>query len=82
MKKRTGLFSDGGVILGTSYISKKHRNPVSKIINTNGNLNFTKGRKYDTDMDRLSRRSVQNELSSNQINLDKELEKSRKELKI
>lgn len=47
--------------------------PVSKVIDTNTNSNFIKGRKYDTDIDRLSRRSVQNELSTEQRKLSKEL---------
>lgn len=51
----------------------------SNILDTNSTPGFRKGRKYDTDMDRLSRSSVQNEMSTNQLN--KELENARKELK-
>lgn len=50
-----------------------------KILETNGSSDFIRGRKYDTDMDRLSRRSVQNEINSvNQLN--KEMRKASKEL--
>jgi hypothetical protein len=52
----------------------------SKIIDTGGGMDgFKRNRKYDTDFDRLSRHTVQNELSSNQLN--SELNKARKELR-
>lgn len=51
----------------------------SKILDTGGGVEgFKRKRKYDTDMDRLSRSRVQNEMSSNQLN--EELNKASKEL--
>lgn len=63
-----------------AYSIKKFSPPKSKILDTAGNSNFTKGRKYDTDMDRLSRRSFQNELSTSSNQLNKEMQKANKEL--
>lgn len=64
------------------YSIKSFKAPKSKVLDTGGNDAFMKGRKYDTDMDRLSRRSVQNELSSNGADdLNKEMNKAQKELR-
>lgn len=64
------------------YSVRKLDVPKSKILNTGGNSGFTKGRKYDTDMDRLSRRSFQNELSSASNQLNEEMQKANKELRM
>lgn len=56
----------------------------TKILNTNNPaLGFTKGRKYDTDLDRLGRMdTAQRELSKvGDLNLGKEMRKLRGELK-
>lgn len=80
--KRQGLFSDGlnkRKGLGLSKFNKGK----NKILDTSGGLsNFNRSRKYDTDMDRLSRRSFQNELSSSNVNITKEINKGMKELRL
>ena len=56
----------------------------TKILNTNNPaLGFTKGRKYDTDLERLGRMdTAQRELSKvGDLNLGKEMRKLRGELK-
>ena len=50
----------------------------TKILNTNA-PGFIKGRKYDTDMDRLGRSSTQRELQRTG-NLNEEIRKMNKEL--
>lgn len=52
------------------------------VLNTNGETGFIKGRKYDTDLNRLSKStsSLSKELSKNQ--LSSELDKMKKELKM
>lgn len=55
----------------------------TKILNTNNPmLGFTRGRKYDTDMDRLGRMNTsQRELSKlRDLNMNKELKNLKKEL--
>lgn len=49
-----------------------------KILNTNMGLGFQRGRKYDTDLDRLGRmKTAQSELrKTGELNLQKELKKS------
>lgn len=64
------------------YSVKKFAPPKSKILDTGSDSSFIKGRKYDTDMDRLSRRSVQNELSTASNQLNKEMQKANKELNV
>lgn len=58
-----------------------HENPVSKILDTNGSIDFIKGRKYDTDMDRLMRKDVQNEMQKGTNQLNKEMRKEMREYK-
>ena len=44
---------------------------ATKILNTNSGLGFIKGRKYDTDLDRLGRNSTQRELhQTNQLHTE------------
>ncbi len=60
---------------------------ATKVLNTNSSTGFVKGRKYDTDLDRLGRSSTQRELHKEvgNLNFSSELKeakrKARKELK-
>lgn len=60
---------------------------ATKVLNTNSSTGFVKGRKYDTDLDRLGRSSTQRELHKEvgNLNFSSELkeakQKARKELK-
>lgn len=95
-KKRIGLFTEhlgpGGSAVTDLERSLKYRvkstkraakrvNPVSKILDTDGNIDFTKGRKYDTDMDRLMRRDVQNEINKAPNQLNREMRKEMRDFK-
>jgi hypothetical protein len=51
----------------------------SKILNTNA-PGFIKGRKYDMDMDRLSRGEYKNQLNTSTLDLSRELRDMNKEL--
>ena len=59
----------------------------TKVLNTNSAVGFVKGRKYDTDLDRLGRNSTQRELGKEigRLNFSSELKeakiKAKKELK-
>lgn len=56
----------------------------NKILNTNMGLGFQRGRKYDTDLDRLGRmKTAQSELrKTRELNLQGELKKLKKTMKI
>lgn len=57
----------------------KRRSSAEKILNTSGAPGFIRGRKYDTDMDRLGRATTQREIT--QVgDLGKEIRKMRNEL--
>lgn len=53
----------------------------NEILSTSGSPDFIKGRKYDTDLNRLSKgkTTMSSELSSNQLNT--ELKNTQKEMK-
>lgn len=55
------------------------RYSATKVIGTNGAPGFIRGRKYDTDLDRLGRSSTQRELRE-VGDLGKEIRKMNKEL--
>lgn len=62
-------------------LQKKKSNGKDKVISTSGGIGeFDRNRRYDTDMNKLSKGSFQNESNTNQLNT--ELDKSRKELKL
>lgn len=53
-----------------------------KILNTNQGLGFQRGRKYDTDLDRLGRiETAQRELSKGMGTFNQEMRKLNKELR-
>lgn len=53
---------------------------ATKVLNTNSSAGFVKGRKYDTDFDRLGRSSTQRELSKDigKLNFSSELKEAKK----
>ena len=53
---------------------------ANQILNTNMGLGFTKGRKYDTDLDRLGRMDTSHRELSKVGELNKEMRKLGKEL--
>ena len=53
---------------------------ATKVLNTNA-PGFIRGRKYDTDFDRLSRGDTSRELSNTKINFSKELKEAKKKAK-
>lgn len=56
---------------------------ATKVLDTNSSVGFVKGRKYDTDFDRLSRSSTQRELSKDigRLNYSSELREAKKKAK-
>lgn len=53
---------------------------ATRILDTNSATGFIKGRKYDTDLDRLGRSSTQREMRQ-ELNLRKEIVKAKKQLR-
>lgn len=55
----------------------------TKVLNTNSSVGFVKGRKYDTDLDRLGRSSTQRELKKDigKLNLSSELKEAKRKAK-
>ena len=56
---------------------------ATKVLDTNSSTGFVKGRKYDTDFDRLGRSSTQRELSKDigRLNYSSELREAKKKAK-
>jgi len=56
---------------------------ATKVLDTNSSVGFVKGRKYDTDFDRLERSSTQRELSRDigRLNYSSELREAKKKAK-
>ena len=53
---------------------------ATKVLDTNSSVGFVKGRKYDTDFDRLGRSSTQRELNQEigRLNFSSELKEAKK----
>jgi hypothetical protein len=60
------------------YINKHYS--ANQLIGTSGNAGFIRDRKYDMDMNRLSRYETRRELGSGVGNLGKEIREMNKEL--
>ena len=56
---------------------------ATKVLNTNSSAGFVKGRKYDTDLDRLGRSNTQKELSKEigRLNFSSELREAKRKAK-
>lgn len=56
---------------------------ATKVLNTNSSTGFVRGRKYDTDLDRLGRTSTQRELHNevDKLNFSSELKEAKKKAK-
>ena len=56
---------------------------ATKVLNTNSTVGFVKGRKYDTDLDRLGRSNTQKELSKEigRLDFSSELREAKKKAK-
>lgn len=66
----------------TTYRIKRFNNASNKILNTNMGLGFKRGRKYDTDLDRLGRLdTAQRELSKGMGTFQEEMRKLSQDLK-
>lgn len=79
-----GLLPKGAYVKSSFKPIKVGKNPNGKkVLNTSGGTTgFSRTRRYDTDLNRLSRGSVQNELASSNINVTREMNKEMRNLKL